>query len=149
MKVEIEQDSGLKAPEITIRCPAIDEDILRIVAMLRVQEQKITGILDGDYHLLDAKAILYFESVDKRTFCYTREAVYECPLRLYEIEEKLAGADFLRVSKAVVVNFRAIQSIHPDLGGRLTVTLENGERQCVSRQYAPAIRQKLTPTRRS
>ena len=149
MKVEIEQDSGLKAPEITIRCPAIDEDILRIVAMLRVQEQKITGILDGDWHLLDAKSILYFESVDKRTFCYTRGAVYECPLRLYEIEEKLGGADFLRISKATVVNFRAIQSIHPDFGGRLTLTLENGERQCVSRQYAPLIRQKLMPARRS
>ena len=149
MRVEIEQDPALKSPEITIRCPAIDEDILRIVAMLRVQEQKVTGILDGDWHLLDAKSILYFESVDKRTFCYTRGAVYECPLRLYEIEEKLGGADFLRISKATVVNFRAIQSIHPDFGGRLTVTLENGERQCVSRQYAPLIRQKLTPTRRS
>lgn len=149
MRVEIEQDASLKGPEITIRCPAIDEDILRIVAMLRVQEQKVTGILDGDWHLLDAKAILYFESVDKRTFCYTRDAVYECPLRLYEIEEKLGGADFVRISKAMVVNFRAIRSIHPDFGGRLTVTLENGERQCVSRQYAPAIRQKLMPTRRS
>lgn len=149
MRVEFEQDPGLKSPEITIRCPAIDEDILRIVAMLRVQEQKITGILDGDWHLLDAKSILYFESVDKRTFCYTRNAVYECPLRLYEIEEKLGGADFLRISKATVVNFRAIQSIHPDFGGRLTLTLENGERQCVSRQYAPLIRQKLMPTRRS
>ena len=30
-----------------------------------------------------------------------------------------------------------------------SLTLENGERQCVSRQYAPLIRQKLTPTRRS
>ena len=27
-------------------------------------------------------------------------------------------------------------------------TLENGERQCVSRQYVPAIKQKLMPTRR-
>ena len=148
MRVEIEQDASLQSPEITIRCPAIDEDILRIVAMLRVQEQKITGILEGDYHLLDAKDILYFESVDKRTFCYTKDAVYECPLRLYEIEEKLGCVDFLRISKSVVVNFGAIRSIHPDFGGRLTLTLENGERQCVSRQYAPAIRQKLNPTGR-
>lgn len=149
MRVEIEQDASLRSPEITIRCPSIDEDILRIVAMLRVQEQKITGILEGDYYLLDAKDILYFESVDKRTFCYTRDVVYECPLRLYEIEEKLGHADFLRISKSMVVNFRGIRSIHPDFGGRLTVMLENGERQCVSRQYASAIRQKLVPTRRS
>ena len=122
--IERLQDTSLKSPEITISCPVIDEDILRIVAMLRVQEQKITGMLDGDWHLLDAKGILFFESVDKRTFCYTREAVYECPLQLYEIEEKLGGADFVRISKATVVNFRAIQSINPDFGGRLTVTLD-------------------------
>ena len=34
-------------------------------------------------------------------------------------------------------------------GSSLYSTLENGERQCVSRQYAPAIKQKLMPMRRS
>ncbi len=34
MRVEIEQDASLMSPEITIRCPAIDEDILRIPGRL-------------------------------------------------------------------------------------------------------------------
>lgn len=53
MKVEIWQDAHLLSPEITMRCPVIDEDILRIMAMLRVRKQKITGILEGDSYLLD------------------------------------------------------------------------------------------------
>lgn len=149
MKIQIEQDSSLQSPEITIRCAAIDEDILRIMSMLRIQDQKITGTKDGDIHLLDVMEVLWFESVDKRTWCYTQDAVFECPLRLYELEEKLAGLDFVRISKAAIVNFRRIRSIHPDFGGRLMLTLENGEKQSVSRQYAPVIRNKLTPERRS
>ena len=143
MRVEIEQDARLKVPEITIRCPAIDEDILRIVAMLRVQEQKITGILDGDYHLLDAKAILYFESVDKRTFCYTQEAVYECPLRLYEIEELLSNTSFVRISKACILNIDHLDSVKVLINGRLEARLLNGEKLIINRHYVSAFKKKL------
>ena len=69
--------------------------------------------------------------------------MYETPLRLYELEERLAPRDFVRASKSAVVNFSRVQSIRPDLGGRLQLTLENGERLGVSRQYAPAIKEKL------
>ena len=41
------------------------------------------------------------------------------------------------------MNFGRVSSICPDLGGRLRLTLENGEVVGVSRQYAPAIRKKL------
>lgn len=51
--------------------------------------------------------------------------------------------DFVRASKSAIVNFGRVSSICPDLGGRLRLTLENGEVVGVSRQYAPAIRKKL------
>ena len=60
-----------------------------------------------------------------------------------ELEERLGPRDFVRASKSAVVNFSRVQSIRPDLGGRLQLTLENGERLGVSRQYAPAIKEKL------
>ena len=69
--------------------------------------------------------------------------MYETPLRLYELEERLAPRDFVRASKSAIVNFGRVSSICPDLGGRLRLTLENGEVVGVSRQYAPAIRKKL------
>ena len=148
MRIQIDQNPDLTETEIIIRCPMVDEDILRFVSMLRIQDQKITGSLDGEIHLLDARNVYYFESVDKRTLCHGLNAVYECPLRLYELEERLGCLDFLRISKAVIVNFNRIHSIQPDFGGRLILTLENGERQWVSRQYAPAFRQKLIPRER-
>ena len=83
------------------------------------------------------------------SFLYTRESVYESALRLYELEDSLAGLDFLRVSRSAIVNFRCIQSIRPELGGRLLLTLENREQVYVSRQYAASIKEKLRELERS
>ena len=46
---------------------------------------------------------------------------------LYELEEQLAPRDFVRVSKSAIVNFDQVKSLRPDLGGRLRLTLSNGE----------------------
>ena len=43
MRIQIDQNPDLTETEIIIRCPAVDEDILRFVSMLRIQDQKITG----------------------------------------------------------------------------------------------------------
>lgn len=60
-------------------------------------DRKVTGSANGSTHVVNAEGILYVESVDKRTFFYTESAVFETPLCLYEMEERLEGCDFLRV----------------------------------------------------
>ena len=50
------------------KCPLADEDILRLIAMLRVYQRKLVGVLDGEQHLLDVKDILYIDTTDKKTF---------------------------------------------------------------------------------
>ena len=143
MRVEIEQDASLKSPEITIRCPAIDEDILRIVAMLRVQDQKITGMLDGDWHLLDAKAILYFESVDEKTFVYSSAEVFSSDKKLYELEEQFKDSSFVRISKACILNIDHLDSVKVLINGRLEARLLNGEKLIINRHYVSAFKKKL------
>ena len=136
-------------PEIIVNCPLADEDILRLIAMLRVYQRKLVGVLDGEQHLLDVKDVLYIDTADKRTFLYTGTAVYESALRLYELENNLKELDFLRVGRSAIVNFRKIRSIRPELGGRLLVTMDNGEQVYVSRQYAGEMKEKLRELERS
>lgn len=143
MKIEINEDSSLQNTEITINCRKIDAEILKIVALLRVMDQKITGVKDDKTYLLDASKILYIDTVDKRTFFYTAHEVYETPLRLYELEERLGKADFFRTSKSTIINFQQIKSLRPDFGGRMLVQMNNGETLNVSRQYVPVIKEKL------
>ena len=149
MKITLNQDPSFPETEVIINCPQADEDILRLVAMLRIHQKKLVGTLEGEQHLLDVRDILYIDTVDKRTFLYTGKTVYECALRLYELEDGLQNLDFLRVGRSAIVNFRRIRSIRPELGGRLLLTMENGEQLYVSRQYAVAMKEKLREVERS
>ncbi len=149
MKITLNQDPAFSETEIIVNCPLADEDILRLIAMLRVYQRKLVGVLDGEQHLLDVKDVLYIDTADKRTFLYTGTAVYESALRLYELENNLKELDFLRVGRSAIVNFRKIRSIRPELGGRLLVTMDNGEQVYVSRQYAGEMKEKLRELERS
>ena len=148
MKIQLNQDPGFQDVEIIINCPRTDEEILRIVAMLRIYDQKLTGIKDGEIRLLDVKEIFYIDTADKKTFLYTQTEIYESALRLYELEERLEGMDFIRAGKSSIVNFCKIQSIRPELGGRMLLTMENGEQLYVSRQYAAQLKEKLNALER-
>lgn len=143
MKIEIQEDSALTETEVVIRCRHTDAQVLKMLASLRAYDQKITGTRDGQTYPLEAEDILYIDTVDKKTFFYTRSEVYETQLRLYELEDRLAACDFFRASKSAIVNFGHIRSMRPDFGGRLRLTMTNGEAVFVSRQYVPAVREKL------
>ncbi|MDE7054519.1 MAG: LytTR family transcriptional regulator DNA-binding domain-containing protein, partial [Oscillospiraceae bacterium] len=112
-------------------------------------QKKLVGLKDGERRLLDVKDILYIDTADKKTFLYTENAVYESALKLYELEDALRELDFLRAGRSAIVNFRRIQSIRPELGGRMLVTMDNGEQVYVSRQYAGELKGKLRELERS
>lgn len=149
MKITLNQDPAFPETKVVINCPQADEEILRLVAMLRVYQKKLVGVKDGERHLLDVKDILYIDTTDKKTFLYTEKAVYESALKLYELEDALRELDFLRAGRSVIVNFRKIKSIRPELGGRMLVTMDNAEQVYVSRQYAGELKEKLREVERS
>ena len=91
MNVTITEDPRLADIEVAVSCPRIDERVQRIVAGLNAFERKLTGERDGATYRLDIDGICYVETVDGRTFLYTEDAVYRTPLRLYELEDKLAA----------------------------------------------------------
>ena len=117
--------------------------VSRLAELLRLSVARLTGEKDGQTCILDEDKVLYIDTVDRGTFLYTADGVYESRLRLYELEEQLAPRDFVRVSKSAIVNFDQVRSLRPDLGGRLRLTLSNGEVVVANRQYVPAIRKKL------
>lgn len=143
MKVQLTEDECASEIEVTVRCPRMNEEVRRLLALLRSCDWRLTGERDGQTHLLDPEQILYADTADRHSFLYTAEGVYETPLRLYELEERLGG-EFFRASKSSLINFDHIRSLRPDLGGRLRVTLSNGEVLLVSRQYAAYIKDKLS-----
>ena len=128
---------------ITVKCLKVTDEIRKLESVLHSFGSKLSCTKDSTTHLIDAADALYFESVDRQTFLYTQSDVYELPLKLYELEEILASAGFIRSAKSQVLNLYKIDSLCPDFGGRIEVTMQNGERLIVSRQYAKQLKERL------
>lgn len=143
MKITIEEASENKEIEIIIRCSVINEELQKILSLLKSTEEKIIGNLNGALHLVEPTDIYYFESVDKKTFIYTETQVFETPMRLYEIEDKLSKYDFFRANKSTIINISKIKELKPKFNGRLDALLENDETLIISRQYVPVIKEIL------
>lgn len=143
MRVDIQQDENLTEVEILVRCRQIDDEVMRLVSMLRAGERKMVAYGRGETVLLAVDEILYFESVDKKTFAYTDNSVLETPLRLYELEERFGGHGFLRASKSMVFNLNRVSSLRPYFGGKIELCMANKERIYVSRQYVAVLKSKL------
>jgi len=141
MKIEIME--GHNALEVIIKCQTATEEVHKIKNLICSYTKKISCIKDEITHLIDAREILYFESVDKITFLYTQADVYELSFKLYELEAMLSYIGFIRSSKSQVLNTYKIESLRPDFGGRMEVTMQGGELLIVSRQYAKILRERL------
>lgn len=143
MKISINIDPSLGDTEITVNCSALTPEIESIIAALRIMDSQITVIKGDESFILDISKIAYIESVDRRTFVYTAGECYETKMKLYEMEERLCGSGFQRISKSCLVRLRFIRSIKAELDRRLRLTLENGEQMIVSRQYADELKRRL------
>lgn len=143
MKLFIEQNDSQEETEIHIKCGMIDADLQHIIDEVNALMFSMSVSKDGAISKLSAGEIYYFESVDDKTFVYTKSEVYDCGYKLYEAEEKMGKYAFARISKSVVVNIRKIKEIKPQLNGRFEAVLDNGERQIVNRHYVSGLKEKF------
>ena len=143
MKINLDIDGKYDDTEVIIRAPHLNNDIERMVAMMRMINMQIAVRKDNETYLLETDKILYIEAVDRKTFVYTNSENYESELKLYEIEKELIERDFLRISKNSIVNLRKIKSLKADVNRKVRITLQNGEQIVVSRMYSDELRRKL------
>ena len=127
MKLTVEERPDLEEAEVTIRCPAIDRRVRAIMATANAVDCRLLGTDGTGTFIVEPSEVLYAETVDG----------------LYELEEALAGTEFVRASKSLIVNFDHVRALRPYLNARLELVLDNGESVIASRQYAPAIKQKI------
>lgn len=126
--------------EVIVVCPEIDDKVDRIVSLLNSLDQQIIVKENGETVILSSSDLFYVDSVDKTTFVYTKDKVYECSMKLYELEDQY---EFFRASKSCVINVRHIKSLKSEMSRRIRVTMDNDEQIIVSRQYADKLKKKL------
>jgi DNA-binding LytR/AlgR family response regulator len=143
MKITIETLPDGAEEEIIIRSNHLDKELMKLIYSVKSGRNRLTAFSDGEILKLSPAEIYYFESVDNRVCACCEKNVYEVKQKLYELEQIYDHTDFLRISKAMIVNVSKISKIVPMFNGRLEAVLTNGERVVISRQYVPDLKKKL------
>lgn len=129
--------------KVIIKCRQVNDEVLRLKCHIELFDRKIQAKRNNETCFVDSLDVLYFESVDNRTFLYTVKDVMEVKLRLYELETFLSEKDFIRISKSQIVNINKIKTLKPELNRTILATMCNGEQLYISRKYVKAIRNVL------
>lgn len=143
MKITILDCPDGEEEEIIVKCKQADDQILKMVYAVKAGREKLTAFKDGSILQINPKEVYYFEAVESKMFLYLEQDVYEAKYRLYELEERFQGTDFFRVSKSTILNLAKVARLNPALGGRFEALMKNGEKLIISRQYVPALKEKL------
>lgn len=135
---------GKDQPEyIEIHCYRISEKVREIIAFVKSRQGQLTGTADDRQYEIAVSDVFYIESVDNKTFIYTKNKVYETRQKLYELEEILKEKRFLRVSKSTLLNLMKVSAIKPALNSRFTAELFSGEQVVITRKYVPELKKAL------
>lgn len=142
MRVRFEQVETKEQEQALIRATEKNADIMNAIDLLENGSGGLTVTRDGNTYLCKLTQVYYIESVDKRTWVYTRDGCFESRDRLYELEEKL-GMYCVRVSKSMIINLRKVRNVSAQTGARMIAELLNGEKVVISRNYAGEIKRRL------
>ena len=136
MKVKLFQSKETEE-HIDIYYKEMSPLIKRVISITSAEKssQLIGKNNDGQKVYFDIDQVFYFESVDKKTFAYLKDQIYEVEERLNSIEEELGDIGFIRINKSNVVNIYYIQAIKPEINMRVRAIMENGEYLMINRSY--------------
>lgn len=143
MKITIQDLPDGEEEEIIIRCRGMDEQMMKLIYVLKAGRDKLTVSKEDKLFQILPSSVYYFEAVDNKVFAYLERDVYETKYKLYELEKRLSGTDFFRASKSTIINLSKVESMSPAFNGRFEAYMKNGERLIISRQYVPALKERL------
>lgn len=143
MKLSLFKNDTLKEPEVHVHYADMNATLQQLVNYVKQYTCQLEVTKNDETTLLTAESLLYIESVDGKTFCYGIDEVYQTTLSLAKLEEFLKHTTLLRVSKTCLLNIAYLKYFKPYPNHRLLAELTNGETILISRNYIPALKQKL------
>lgn len=134
---------------IDIYYSEMNPTVNQIVSLVRNEKPVLYGMDEDEKVLLQPSEIYYFETVDRRTYAYTKQKVYQAVGSLASLEEELKAFGFIRISKSGLINIYMIRRIKPEANMRITAILKNGEKLQINRGYKRSFEDYLKQVRKS
>lgn len=143
MKTIVEIIEKSKEETANFKVHEVTKSLQNVLSILKNEKLFLVGEENGAHYKVPYSNVFYIEVVDKKSFIYTQDKVYQSAEKLYQLEEKLFPHKFIRIGKSMLLNIEVIQSVSPTLSCRFEATLVNDERVAVSRKYVPELKKAL------
>ncbi len=144
MKIEVRLDATCEETTVVIYTNRVTDEVQNLARRLSQDApQVIVGFLEEEAMLLSQEEIYRVFAESGKVFAETENGRYQLRLRLYELEERLDGKRFVRISNAEIVNLGMVRGFDLSFAGTICVRMKNGTVTYVSRRYVSKIKQVL------
>lgn len=126
--------------------PVREERFAKAMDQLKLKMQRETDdsvifVKDGQqYHFISWSKVYFISSMDNYARLYFEDKNVFLKTSLNQLEKKLDETTFFRINRAQIINLKYIAKVSPAIGGRLTITLLNGECMEVSDRQSVKFR---------
>lgn len=143
MKLSIFKNPKFSEPEVILNYSEETEEVNKLIETLNSLNNTIQCFKNSSNFNIKLNDIYYFESVDERSYVYTKDNVYECKEKLYTIEEIFKNTSIVRVSKSCILNITKLKSVRPFINGKFEATMLSGEKIIINRYYVSDFKKKF------
>lgn len=124
--------------------PVREERFAKAMDQLKLKTQtddRVIFVKDGpQYHFISWSKVYLISSMDNYARLYFEDKNVFLKTSLNQLEKKLDETTFFRINRAQIINLKYIAKVSPAIGGRLTITLHNGECMEVSDRQSVKFR---------
>lgn len=144
MKVCLEIDKKYETPEVHVCNHVDDAETRQIKCTIEDAVARKLVAYDGtDSVFVRYADIVRIFSANKNVYVSTEEGMYRIKERLYEMEEKLDGKKYVRISNSEIVNVHKLIKLDTSLTGTIKMYLKGSQETYVSRRYVSKIKKAL------
>ncbi len=144
MQIEIKLEPECKETTVVITAAQMTDEVQSIVRKLSEEAPKVlTGFKEDKAKIIEPDEVLRIYASGGKVYVVTSEGEYSVRNRLYEIEERLGGGDFVRISNSEMINLKKVKNFDLSFSGTICVVLCDKTVTYVSRRYVKKIKQIL------
>jgi DNA-binding LytR/AlgR family response regulator len=143
MLLNLEHRKTQKDIEVSIIYPKKNNTVEGIVPFINLLSIKIDGYTKDGIKQINIPDIYYIESEDKTVVISCEKESYRTKYRLYQINEKLVGFNFVQISKYCLININKLDKVIPLSSRRMEAVLTNGKHVFITRKYLYDIKKVL------
>lgn len=141
MQVDIKLDPTVKETKVIIVTNKMDQQVQSLMKRIsQEQPQVLAGFRGDSVALLQPEEVIRIYAASGKVYAATALGEYTLRLRLYELEERLDHAVFVRISNSEIVNLRKVKGFDLSFSGTISVKLSDGTSTFVSRRYVSKIK---------